>query len=104
MTLTTTMNTDQQNIDSAPLLTVILQPGSSLHPTFLLILDVVLGSLALLLALLLYLTSGNLHFVGLLAIELSLWATLKWFINEIKRTNNTATDTAPSSSEEKKDQ
>jgi ER protein Pkr1 len=74
-----TMSTDQQqNIESAPLLSVILQPGSSLHPTFLLILDVVLGSLALLLLALLYLTGGNLHFVGLLGVELSLWATLKW--------------------------
>jgi uncharacterized membrane protein len=75
----TKMSTDQQQgINDAPLLSVILQPGSSLHPTFLLILDVVLGSLALLLLFLLYLTSGNLHIIGLLGIELSLWATLKW--------------------------
>lgn len=67
-------------VESAPLLSVILQPGSSLHPTFLLILDIVLGFLAVLLALLLYLTSGNLHFAGLLGIELALWASIKWYV------------------------
>jgi len=96
------MSTDQQNIDSEPLLSVILQPGSSLHPTFLLALDVVLGSLALLLLLLLYPTSGNLHIVGLLGIELSLWATIKWFVNELKRSQSAPTSVADS--ETKKDQ
>jgi len=65
-------------------LTQILDPGSSLHPTFLLILDGVLGALFLLLLLLL-IVSENVHFLALLGIELGLWASIKWFLRELKR-------------------
>jgi hypothetical protein len=82
------MSSEQQKIDSEPLLSVILEPGSSLHPTFLLALDVILGSLALLLLLLLYLTSGNLHIAGLLVIELLLWGTVKWSVSWIQFTSH----------------
>jgi len=64
----------------------ILKPGSSLNPTFLLILD---GTFALLLVVLLslsYLTSGNFHIFALTFIELALWASVKWFVNELKNT------------------
>ena len=56
----------------------ILTPGSSLHPTFLLILD---GAFALLLCVfigLLFLTGGNIHILALIGIEGGLWASVKW--------------------------
>ncbi|KAK0205637.1 hypothetical protein IW262DRAFT_1253297, partial [Armillaria fumosa] len=58
----------------------ILTPGSSLHPTFLLILDVSFAVLLVVLVLLLFLTSGNVHFIGLIGIELALWASVKWCV------------------------
>ena len=58
----------------------ILQPGSSLNPTFLAILDCAFASLFLVLLVLALLTSGNLHVFILLGIELSLWASVKWCV------------------------
>jgi hypothetical protein len=58
----------------------ILQPGSSLNPTFLAILDGAFASLFLVLLVLALLTSGNLHVFVLLGIELSLWASVKWCV------------------------
>jgi hypothetical protein len=55
----------------------ILTPGSSLHPTFLLIVDVSLATLVLILLSLLALTR-SLHFVALVLITLALWASIKW--------------------------
>ena len=58
----------------------ILKPGSSLHPNFLRILD---GAFVMLLAVLLamlWLSSGNLHVVALIAIEVALWASVKWCV------------------------
>ncbi|CAE6365340.1 unnamed protein product [Rhizoctonia solani] len=63
----------------------ILKPGSSRHPVFLLIVD---GALALLLSVLLsllYLTSGNMHVVVLIVIELCLWGSIKWFLHELRQ-------------------
>ncbi|PBK73080.1 hypothetical protein ARMSODRAFT_1082434 [Armillaria solidipes] len=62
----------------------ILTPGSSLHPTFILILDLSFAALLVVLVLLLFLTSGNVHFIGLIGIELALWASVKWFVNELQ--------------------
>ncbi|KAG8732629.1 hypothetical protein FRC12_019191 [Ceratobasidium sp. 428] len=62
----------------------ILKPGSSRHPVFLLIVD---GALALLLSVLLsllYLTSGNIHIIALIGIECCLWASIKWFLHELR--------------------
>jgi len=56
----------------------ILAPGSSLNPTFLLVVDSVLALLALTLLLLVVATSGNFHVIALLFIELALWASIKW--------------------------
>jgi hypothetical protein len=56
----------------------ILQPGSSLNPSFLFIVDCILGSLLIVLLSLACLTSGNLHIFALIAIELALWASIKW--------------------------
>jgi hypothetical protein len=55
----------------------ILTPGSSLHPTFLLVVDVSLATLVFILFSLLALTR-SLHFVALVLITLALWASIKW--------------------------
>ncbi|KAI0334844.1 hypothetical protein GY45DRAFT_1317906 [Cubamyces sp. BRFM 1775] len=63
----------------------ILTPGSSLNPTFLRILD---GAFALLFAVLFslfILTHGNIHLLFLMVIECCLWASVKWFVNELRQ-------------------
>ncbi|KAJ7499123.1 hypothetical protein FB451DRAFT_1204309 [Mycena latifolia] len=57
----------------------ILTPGSSLNPQFLLVLDVAFASLLAILLALAFLTSGNIHIFALMAIELALWASVKWY-------------------------
>ncbi|CAE6503329.1 unnamed protein product [Rhizoctonia solani] len=92
----------------------ILKPGSSRHPVFLMIVD---GALALLLSVLLsllYLTSGNLHVVALIVIELCLWVSIKWFLHELSKVHaqeqeqaagaNTTPDQDQDQMETKKDQ
>ncbi|KAI0829372.1 hypothetical protein BC628DRAFT_1417106 [Trametes gibbosa] len=64
----------------------ILAPGSSLDPTFLLIVDGALGLLLLVLFGLLVLTRGNIHLVFLIIIECCLWASVKWFVRELQQT------------------
>jgi hypothetical protein len=56
----------------------ILAPGSSLNPTFLLAVDVVLALLSLTLGSLVIVTGGNVHLIALLFIALALWASIKW--------------------------
>jgi hypothetical protein len=56
----------------------ILAPGSSLNPTFLLVVDGVLALLASTLLSLIVVTGGNVHLIALLFIELALWASIKW--------------------------
>lgn len=56
----------------------ILKPGSSLHPTFLLVLDLVFLLLFLVLLGSVFATGGNGHIIALTAIELGLWASVKW--------------------------
>lgn len=71
------MSTD----DSASFsLSNVLTPGSSLHPTLLLFLDVCFGALLGVLGTLLVLTRGNIHFIFLIFIELCLWASVKWCV------------------------
>ncbi|KAK7061540.1 hypothetical protein R3P38DRAFT_661307 [Favolaschia claudopus] len=62
----------------------ILRPGSSLHPKFLLALDLAFVALLFILVTLAVLTAGNIHIFALIAIELALWASVKWFVNELK--------------------
>ncbi|GLB33606.1 putative ER protein Pkr1 [Lyophyllum shimeji] len=64
----------------------ILKPGSSLNPTFLAILDAAFVALFLVFVGLAFATSGNFHIFALMAIELALWASVKWFVNELKNT------------------
>lgn len=61
----------------------ILKPGSSLDPTFLLIVDGAFASLFIVLATLAFLTAGNIHIFALVGIELALWASVKWCVNTI---------------------
>lgn len=56
----------------------ILAPGSSLNPSFLLVVDVVLALLSLTLGLLAIATYGNVHLIALLFITLALWVSIKW--------------------------
>lgn len=58
----------------------ILEPGSSLDPTFLLIVDGVFAALFIVLVGLGVLTRGNVHLVVLTFIELGLWASVKWYV------------------------
>lgn len=56
----------------------LLTPGSSLNPTFLLILDGAFATLLAIFIALLFLLSGNVHIIVLIGIELCLWASVKW--------------------------
>lgn len=72
-------DTSQQTSSSEnDLLSNILAPGSSLNPSFLLVVDGVLALLALTLLSLVIVTGGNVHLVALLVIELALWVSIKW--------------------------
>lgn len=56
----------------------LLKPGSSLNPTFLLVLDGAFAALLCIFIALLFLLSGSLHIIALISIELCLWASVKW--------------------------
>lgn len=56
----------------------ILEPGSSLHPTFLLIVDGAFLFLVLTLLSLAFVTSGNIHILALTVLSLGLWGSVKW--------------------------
>ncbi|KAI5125027.1 hypothetical protein M0805_007451 [Coniferiporia weirii] len=62
----------------------LLTPGSSLNPTFLLILDGAFAALLCIFIVLLFLLSGSIHIIALIGIELCLWASVKWFVAELK--------------------
>jgi len=62
----------------------VLEPGSSLHPSFLLAVDCAFALLFLVFVWSAYLTNGNVHFFVLMAIEIALWASVKWFVQELR--------------------
>jgi len=72
------MPQDQDTSDAFPFLSNILTPGSSLHPTFLIVVDCTFLLLLLIFITLAILTSGNIHVLVLMTIELCLWASVKW--------------------------
>jgi hypothetical protein len=74
------MSVSTEPHDAESFLDNILTPGSSLHPTFLVIVDGSFILLLLILTSLAILTSGNIHVLVLMAIELCLWASVKWCI------------------------
>ena len=59
----------------------ILDPGSSLHPTFLLVVDCTFMFLLLVFITLAIITSGNIHVLALMAIEVCLWGSVKWYVS-----------------------
>jgi hypothetical protein len=59
----------------------VLAPGSSLNPTFLVIVHTAFFALFGVLTALAYLTSGNKHVLALIMIELALWATVYWSVD-----------------------
>ena len=69
------LSTDSGDSD---FLSNIFAPGSSLNPTFLLVVDVVLALLSLTLGSLAIVTGGNVHLIALLFITLALWVSIKW--------------------------
>ncbi|KAF8974774.1 hypothetical protein BDZ97DRAFT_1647461 [Flammula alnicola] len=79
------MTHDNSESEDTSFFSNILQPGSSLHPTFLLIVDCAFLILLLVFVTLAFLTRGNLHIFALIVIELGLWGSVKWFVNELKR-------------------
>ena len=70
----------------------LLKPGSSLNPTFLLVLDGAFATLLVIFLSLLYLTNGSLHIAALVGIEFCLWGSVKWYVlvtlNILCRANN----------------
>ncbi|RXW25804.1 hypothetical protein EST38_g31 [Candolleomyces aberdarensis] len=80
----------------------ILKPGSSLNASFLAIVDGTFAALFVILAILAFLTSGNIHIFALMLIELGLWASVKWFVSELKKARAEGANGAEA--EEKKDQ
>jgi hypothetical protein len=64
--------------DGESFLANILKPGSSLNPTFLLIVDGAFTFLLLVFIALAFMTGGNMHIFGLMGVELALWVSVKW--------------------------
>ncbi|TBU32193.1 hypothetical protein BD311DRAFT_804227 [Dichomitus squalens] len=62
----------------------ILAPGSSLNPSFLLVLDGALATLLLVLLGLFFITNYNPHLLFLSIVELCLWASIKWFVSVLR--------------------
>ncbi|KAH9918131.1 uncharacterized protein B0H18DRAFT_1032155 [Fomitopsis serialis] len=56
----------------------LLTPGSSLHPTLLLLLDAAFLALFLVFLSLAIITRGNVHLIVLMSIEIALWGSVKW--------------------------
>ncbi|KAF9224287.1 hypothetical protein BS17DRAFT_702729 [Gyrodon lividus] len=93
------MSSESQLGNTSGFFSFILTPGSSLHPMFLLGVDCAFAALFLVFVWSAYLTKGNAHFFILMAIEIALWASVKWFVQELKRLPATSENVA-----EKKDQ
>ncbi|KAH7904453.1 hypothetical protein BJ138DRAFT_1095812 [Hygrophoropsis aurantiaca] len=71
--------------ESSSFFSNLLKPGSSLNPNFLLVVDCAFALLLVVFIISAYLTSGNAHFFVLMAIEVALWGTVKWFVDELKK-------------------
>ena len=69
----------QPDAEGDNFISTILKPGSSLHPTFLFIVDAAFVCLLLILVTLVFLTAQNPHIFALIFIELCLWGSVKWY-------------------------
>lgn len=67
-------------LDEQSIFSTLLTPGSSLHPTLLLLLDAAFLVLFLLFISLAIATNGNVHILVLMGIEVALWASVKWCV------------------------
>jgi len=108
MSENTAIQTENENENEPAIVSFfadILKPGSSLHPSFLLALDVVLGLLFFVFFFLFFLTRSP-HMIALMAIELGLWMSVKWFVAELRNSPPAPDDSTSSSAENegKKDQ
>ncbi len=70
--------TKKAHVPDNDFLSAVLTPGSSLNPTFLLIVDGVLALLALALVSLIVAPRGSVHSIALLLVERALWVSIKW--------------------------
>ncbi|OSD01839.1 hypothetical protein PYCCODRAFT_1468399 [Trametes coccinea BRFM310] len=77
--------TEVSSNDDGGFFSNILTPGSSLNPTFLLILDGAFGLLLVVLFSLFVITHWNIHLLFLMVIEGCLWASVKWFVHELQQ-------------------
>ncbi|KAH8106058.1 hypothetical protein BXZ70DRAFT_1004344 [Cristinia sonorae] len=80
-----TQGTDPDGVESNDFVSNILAPGSSLHPTFQLLLDLAFAMLLCVFIALAILTKGNPHIFVLIAIEGCLWASVKWVVRELQK-------------------
>lgn len=78
----------QASSDVFSLLDNILTPGSSLNPTFLFVVDCTFLFLLVVFIGLAIATCGNIHVLFLMAIELGLWGSIKWYVCAFLRTYN----------------
>ncbi|KAH8830177.1 hypothetical protein DL96DRAFT_1707013 [Flagelloscypha sp. PMI_526] len=75
----------EQDTSFSGFLSEILKPGSSLHPIFTLCVDIAFSLLLVVLLTCAFVTQGNIHFIALTLIALALWASVKWFIAELRK-------------------
>lgn len=68
-------------LDDQSFFSTLLAPGSSLHPTLLLSLDIAFVALFLLFVSLAVATNGNVHILVLMSIEVALWASVRWCVS-----------------------
>ncbi len=74
------MSSPTESSDQASFIGTLLEPGSSLNPVFLNILDAAFVALLLVFVILAFVTAGNPHIFVLAFIELVLWASVKWYV------------------------
>ena len=75
---TTTSSTQPNGSGGDGFISFLLKPGSSLHPAFLLALDVSCVLLFVIFGAGLYYTDGSIHFAVLFFVNGCLWLSIKW--------------------------
>jgi len=80
------MSSEASKDNESSFFETLLTPGSSLHPTSLLILDGAFTALFFVFLMLLWLSSGSIHVWALIGIEMALWASVKWYVKELQST------------------
>ncbi|KAH9940560.1 hypothetical protein B0H21DRAFT_754583 [Amylocystis lapponica] len=79
------MTKDAKKPSTPSLFDTLLTPGSSLHPTLLLVLDCAFALLLIVFVALAFATRWNVHLLALITIECALWASVKWFVHELQK-------------------